>query len=205
MGWEGGEVIVRREVLNDGRPWLAAMVYVVEDSADQLVTYLPGGTELGFLDGQFPTRDGKHPWNRGSRRWEGHGTLMVQRPGDEHAVWHFWSGPNRSFQCWYVNFQKAFRRTAIGYDTQDLELDIVVSPDGSWVFKDRELLAGHVERGLHSAAQVDRVLALGDELGAKLDAGDRWWDEAWSRWSPDESWIPVALPPDWHTVPTAVS
>jgi hypothetical protein len=52
LGWQRGEVIVRREVLNDGRPWLAVMVYVVEDSEDHLVTYLPvfssaGGVGVG--------------------------------------------------------------------------------------------------------------------------------------------------------------
>lgn len=177
MGWKPGEVIVRREVLNDGRPWLAMMVYVVEDSDEQLVTYLPGGTEFGFLDGQFPTCNGLHPWNHGTRRWLGHGTLMVQRNGEGHAVWHFWDGPDRTFQWWYINFQEAFRRTPIGYDTQDLELDIVVPPNGPWTFKDRELLADHVERERYSADQMDRVLALGDELGAQLDAGRRWWDE----------------------------
>ena len=32
------------------------------------------------------------------------------------------------------------RRTAIGYDTQDLELDLVVYPDGRWKIKDDELM-----------------------------------------------------------------
>jgi hypothetical protein len=201
MAWECGDVIVRREVLNDGRPWLAMTVYVVEDSDDQLVTYLPGGSEFGFLEGEFPTADGLHPWNRDDRRWEGHGTLMVQRPGDEHALWHLWTGPDRALQCWYVNLQEAFRRTAIGYDTQDLELDIVVSPDGTWAFKDRELLAGHVEIGRYTAQQMDRVIALGDALGAQLDAGHRWWDETWSAWTPDPSWRAVPLPPGWTDVP----
>jgi hypothetical protein len=202
MGWGHGEAIVRREVLNDGRPWLAAMVYVVEDSEDKLVTYLPGGTEFGFLDGEFPTHNGRHPWDRDDRRWEGHGTLMVQRPGEDHAVWHLWCGPERSLLCWYVNIQEAFRWSAIGYDTQDLELDIVVSPDGSWAFKDRDLLADHVGLGRYSTDQVERVLALGDELSAELDAGHRWWDESWARWTPDPSWSPVALPQGWQGVPT---
>ena len=104
---------MRREVLNDGRPWLAAVVYVVDDTAEHLVTYLPEGTEFGFIQGDFPTRTGQHPWNGGAgTRWQGHGTLMVQRPGDDHAVWHFWTGADRAFDHWYVNIQQAFRRTA---------------------------------------------------------------------------------------------
>ena len=51
---------------------------------------------------------------------------MLQRPGDAYAIWHFWHGPEREFRGWYVNLQEPFRRTAQGYDTQDLELDIWV-------------------------------------------------------------------------------
>lgn len=194
---------MRREVLNDDRPWLAAVVYVVEDTPDHLVTYLPEGAEFGFLQGDFPTRTGQHPWNRGAgTRWQGHGTLMVQRPRDDHAVWHFWTGPDRTFDHWYVNIQQVFRRTSIGYDTQDLELDIVVAVDGRWEFKDRDLMSEHVQLGRYTAPQVERALALGDELGAQLDAGCPWWDEKWTAWTPEPSWQPVSLPPSWSSVST---
>ncbi|HVE98001.1 MAG TPA: DUF402 domain-containing protein [Mycobacteriales bacterium] len=202
MAWSYGDTIVRREVLDDGRPWEAMTVYVVDDSDDQLVVYLPEGAELGFLEGEFPTESGGHPWNRGpGTRWVGHGVLMVHRPGEDHALWHFWSGPDRAFEAWYVNIQEAFRRTPIGFDTRDLELDIVVPVDGDWYFKDREKLAGHVERGHFTAEQVERVVALGDELGAELAAGRRWWDEKWASWAPEPSWRPVPLPQSWAGVP----
>jgi hypothetical protein len=205
VAWTHGEAIVRREVLNDGRPWLAKMVYVVEDSPEQLVTYLPGGSALGFLEGNFPTPTGRHPWNRAEvNRWQGHGVLMVQKPGDDHALWHFWDGPDREFVCWYVNIQEALRRTPIGYDTQDLELDIVVPLEGPWEFKDQDLLTEHVQRGRYTAEQIERVLELGGRLGAELDAGRRWWDEKWSTWTPDPSWAPVDLPPGWQSVPTSL-
>jgi len=133
-------------------------------------------------------------------RWTGSPESSTQN--QRQALWHFWSGPDREFDSWYVNIQEAFRRTSIGFDTQDLELDIVVPLDGAWEFKDRDLLDAHVARGRYTEKQVDRVLALGDELGAELDAGHRWWDEKWSTWTPDPAWRPVALPPDWKSVPT---
>jgi hypothetical protein len=38
---------------------------------------------------------------------------------------------------WYVNFQRPMRRTAIGFDTFDLLLDLVIAPDLSrWDWKD---------------------------------------------------------------------
>ena len=202
MTWSYGDKIVRREVLQDGRPWLAISVYVVEDSAEQLVVYLPERAELSFLDGEYPMPGGRHAWNRGPGTcWVGHGVLMVQRPGDDHALWHFWDGPDREFEAWYVNIQEAFRRTPIGFDTRDLELDIVVPVAGNWYFKDREALAGHVERGHYTAEQVERVIALGDDLGAALEAGRRWWDDRWASWTPDPSWGPTAVPDGWADVP----
>lgn len=143
--WEPGQLIVRREVLGlghdfhpsprpdwYGRAWEALPVFVVEDTDEHLVTYIPEGAEMGFVDGEWPTPDGKHPWHRRTH-WQGHGCLMVQRPGDPYAVWHFWDGPDRDFTCWYINLQADHRRTEIGYDTQDFELDFVVFPGGDWL------------------------------------------------------------------------
>lgn len=210
--WRHGEVIVRREVLGldpiprsgaapswSGRAWEALPVVVVEDSAEALITFVPPRAELGFVDGPWPTPDGRHPWH-GRSHWHGHGTLMVQRPDEHHAVWHFWTGPDREFACWYVNLQTAFVRTAIGYDTQDLELDIVVLPDGTWTFKDLDLLDDRVAQGRYSAELARWIVALGEQLGTELDAGNHWWDHRWSEWTPDEDWDGPSLTAGWDTV-----
>lgn len=179
-----------------GRPWFGLPVRVVADTDEHLVTYIPSGTPFGFVDGPWPTPDGTHPWHERDR-WHGHGCLMVQRPGDHHAVWHFWEGRDRRFSCWYVNLQVAHRRTAIGFDTQDLELDIVVHPDGSWAFKDADVLGARVADGRFPTSFVGWVTGLGDELGVELDAGRRWWDPVWAEWTPDPAWDTPALRPDW--------
>ncbi len=173
-------------------------VQVVADTDEHLVTYLPPGAQFGFVDGPWPTPDGRHPWH-GRRGWAGHGCLMVQRPGDHHAVWHFWEGDDRHLACWYINLQTAFRRTAVGFDTQDLELDIVALPDGTWRFKDLDVLPDRVREGRYTEELVDWVIELGHELGSELDAGRHWWDNAWAEWRPDPTWRDVALPADWNT------
>lgn len=203
-------MIVRREVLGlapgfhpsprpdwYGRAWEALPVYVVEDSAEQLVTYVPEGAEIGFGVGAWPTPDGRHPWH-GRSHWEGHGCLMVQRPGDHHAVWHFWDGPDREFSCWYVNLQSAFVRTAAGVDTQDLELDYVVFPDGTWIVKDLEVLDDRVAEGRFTADLVSWIRALGATLSTELEAGRHWWDPAWATWEPPVSWRGTRLPDGWE-------
>jgi hypothetical protein len=211
--WKAGELIVRREVLGlgphsdpaprpkwHGRPWEAVPVYVVEDTSDQLVTYLPERADIGFVEGDWPTPDGKHPWHH-KTHWVGHGCLMVQRSGDPYAVWHFWTGPERDFACWYINLQADFVRTAIGYDTQDFELDIVVSPDGSYVIKDLEVLDDRVAEGRFTSDLVARIREPGAQLIEELDVGRHWWDPGWARWAPPADWRDARLPADWSSTP----
>ena len=206
--WTPGEVIVRREVLGlqprevtTPQPaagvWTALPVVVVEDSPDQLVTYIAPGAPMSFPPGPWPTPDGLHPWH-GRDAWEGHGCLMVQRPEDHFAIWHFWDGPDRTFQCWYLNIQTAAVRTAIGFDTQDHELDIVVLPDGRHIVKDDEVMDDRVREGRFSPELVAWVRAYGATLVERYLADGRWWDDSWAHWEPDPAWIGPRLPADWQ-------
>jgi hypothetical protein len=197
VAWRVGEAIVRREVWR-GKPWLGTIVLVVEDTPDLLATYLPEGSPFGFPEGDWPG-EGRHPWH-GRGAWEGHGVLMLQRPGESYAVWHFWQKPGRRFDGWYLNLQEPFRRTTVGYDTQDHELDIWVRTDGTWSFKDAELMEERIADGRFTREQVAEILAEGDRIGATLDAGERWWDEAWSRWESPPGWNAPPLPEGWDVV-----
>ena len=176
------------------------IVRIIEDAPDLLVPYIPEGAPLGFVDGDWPTASGKHPWSNRTN-WHGHGCLMLQRPEDEYAIWHFWTGPQRDFACWYINLQERFRRTPIGYDTQDLELDVVVQPDSSWELKDDELMDERVAEGRWTAEKVAGIRRLGQDICARLDRGERWWPQEYRNWKPDPSWVvPQGYPPGWESV-----
>ena len=114
-----------------------------------------------------------------------------------HAIWVFWRGPQREFAGWYVNLQEPFRRTTRGVDTQDLELDIVIAPDGTWKFKDDERLEGWIERGRWTASEVAAIRAEGARIAAELEAGRRWWSDDWAAWTPDPDERAQELPSDW--------
>jgi len=180
--WSRGDVVLRREVRNDGWAWLQAPVIVVRDEPELLATYMGRGTRF-----EFPPGPDVHPW-AGRGVWEGHGVLMLQRPGEAHAIWVFWTGDRREFAGWYVNFQEPFRRTKHGYDTQDLELDIWIPHGEPWEWKDDELLERRVREGRYTAEQATATRAEGERVGALLDAGERWWDDAWASWVPDQGW-----------------
>lgn len=185
--WSEGETILRREVLNDGRSWVETPVVVVRDEPELLASYIPTGAPFHFPDGKWPTPNGLHPWH-GRTGWEGHGVLMLQRPGEAHAIWVFWEGPEREFAGWYVNLQEPFRRTAEGYDTQDLELDIWIPLEGPWQWKDADVLDERIYEGRYTMEQVESTWSEGRRVAAELDAGRRWWDPWWALWEPDPTW-----------------
>ena len=178
-----GAPIVRREVWR-GEPKVGWGGIVVADAPDLLALYMPSGSPLAFADDFFGE---PHPWSHRDR-WEGHGVLQLQRPGDTHAVWVFWHGPEREFSGWYVNLQEPFRRTAIGYDTQDLELDIWIPAGGRWEWKDADVLEQRIAEGRYTPAQVEAAWAEGRRVTADLDVGLRWWDPWWALWEPDPAW-----------------
>ena len=195
MPWRPGEVIVRREMWH-GKAWCGSTVRVVRDD-DLLVTYTPTGTPFAFPDGNWP--GGRHPWH-GRSAWTGHGVLALHRPGDAYAVFVFWEGPERRLACWYVNFQDPFRRTAIGFDTLDHELDLVVEPDGPRWLKDEESLDLRVADGRFTAAEADTIRDEAARLEAELTARGPWWDDGWAEWQPPPAWTAAGLPAGWEAL-----
>ena len=88
---------------------------------------------------------------------------LVGRPDD------FSDGDDRKFARWFLNLQTAAVRTPIGYDTQDLELDIVVFPGGSHMLKDTEMVPDRVSEGplFGSAGRVRPRLRRGSDRSAR--------------------------------------
>ena len=187
--WSEGETIVRREVVH-GLPWSEFPVVVVRDEPELLVTYVAAGTPFSF-----PPHPLVHPWRGNHSTWVGHGMLMLQRPGDAYAVFVLWHGEEREFRSWYLNLQEPFRRTDVGYDTQDLELDLILHPDGRIEWKDDELLDARVEEGRFTQDQAREIRAEGERVIAESP-----WPTGWEDWRPPEDWGPLGLPRDWHVV-----
>ena len=113
---------------------------------------------------------------------------MVQKPGEHHAIWHFWEGAERTFTHWYINLQTAFARTDDGYRTQDLELDIIVPPSGGYVVKDDEFMEQRIAEGRYSPELVRWTRAYGKTLTDRLDSEGPWWDTSWAEWTPPPGW-----------------
>lgn len=198
--WQFGDRITRRERLGFepegtgdrttpwfGTSWLDLEARVVLDEPDELVLFVPRGAPMHFPDGIWPSETGVHPWSDRDT-WQGPGCLMWHRPGEHHAVWHFWTDPDRDFLCWYVNLQTAYERSATTFDTQDLELDFVVFPDLTWVVKDWDAVPERVDDGRLSAAAGEWIHDHGRSIIDRLERSDIWWPQHWAEWQPPAEW-----------------
>jgi hypothetical protein len=117
------------------------------------------------------------------------------------AVQHLWIGPDRDFACWYLNIQEPMRPTEIGFDSQDLELDIVVAPDRTWALKDDDLLDQRVAEGRWTPEEAAAIRAIArEQIDDVLEPHRWWWDERWAAWEPDPSLPVPTLRPDWASV-----
>ncbi|WP_049564762.1 DUF402 domain-containing protein [Streptomyces sp. SBT349] len=186
-----GEVVVRREILDD-REWLVYPVRVAADDGRVLAVYLAHGTPLTFGRGDF--RWGLHPWIAFEHLWRSSGVLQLQRPGEGYAVWARWE--EGALREWYVNFQAPFVRTDRGFDTLDHELDLIIPGDGSpYRWKDVDHFEERVRAGGFTAAEERGVRAAASRVVDLIERGACWW-ERWREWRAPAGWdvpAPVAL------------
>jgi hypothetical protein len=66
---------------------------------------------------------------------------------------------------WYVNLREPYRRSERGIHAMDMILDIVVSPDRSWLWKDEDEFEAIVAAGLYTEATV---LAVREEAASVI-------------------------------------
>jgi hypothetical protein len=99
----------------------------------------------------------------------------------------------------YVNIETPHRRSSIGYDVDDLCLDIVLDLDGSWALKDSAELDERIGAGIYSAAEGDGIRAAAAKALIHLESRQWPFNGAWRAWRPDPTWQLPQLPADWAT------
>ena len=176
MSFAAGSTVTVREVWA-GQVWLHFPELVVSDADGVLATLQRDGTPLTFPD--HP--GGPHPWSV-QTHWRGTTVLKLRRPGDWYSVWRFF-GPEGGFQGWYVNFETPVVRTDEGIDINDLQLDLVVEPDGSWRWKDVEDLGPTLATGRLRLDELRSILDAAPDVVRRIEEDDRWWSP-WDDWTP---------------------
>jgi hypothetical protein len=128
---------------------------------------------------------------------------MLRRPGDRYSIWVFWQGEKRKFHCWYVNLEQPYRRSAIGIDTLDHELDLWSEDGVTWHLKDEEGVELRVREGRFDEAEADRIRADAAAFRAEYERNGPWWDLSWADWRPSSDLVTPVLPEGWDVVPAA--
>lgn len=174
---------------------------VVEHDEDRLVAWLAGGTPLVkpvFPDGREVRTAGLEEMFVGPRvaelaTWRGTGVLKVAPTGRPWSIWHFWQ-PDGRFSGWYINLETPHERdvTARTTTTEDLVLDLWVSPDRTVRRKDEDELAMALKVGKFDEERVREIEAYAAEAEQEIRAWRAPFNEAWKHWHPDPSW---PLPP----------
>jgi hypothetical protein len=178
---------------------------VVEDAGDALVLWFPKGTMW------------KRPTTKASRAHEPRGarfvrsltsgewvfedaawdvsTLVLVRAGDWHAVWVSWLDDGSQWG-WYVNLQEPFRRTAVGLETMDLMLDVLIENDRTWRWKDEDELEAFVHAGVFDVALAELLRAEGLRVATRAERSEPPFDVSWASRRPESTHRPV-LPAGW--------
>jgi hypothetical protein len=124
-------------------------------------------------------------------------------PGRAHSVALFWGrqAGARSLLKYFVNLEEPFRRTAVGFDTQDHTLDIELTPELSWRWRDEEELMSHVTEGFYTPALAAAARREGESAIDAIRRRDHECLRSWPQWRPPSEWAVPALADGWDTTP----
>ncbi len=188
-----------------GQVWTARPVTVVQDTHKLLAPYMMPGTVYKhprILEAdRVPAIMPDPPWRLVELTWHGGGALYLSRPGAPYMVIGFRSDDNARLAMWYVNLQDPLRRTPLGFDYLDQELDIIISPDLSdYRWKDEESFAELQRRERIAPAKAARLRAAGEELIRQRHSASSLFQQGWEHWSPPAQWGVPTLPSRWDEV-----
>jgi Protein of unknown function (DUF402) len=196
--WERGRPVVVRS-RPDGDVGYTFPAIVVKDAPELIALFQSAGTVCKQRGGE---RGG--PRGRNLVSWDGthndvvfHGAAIhVHVPGDEFWVIRTWDGTG--YVGWYINLASPWRRTQLGFDTDDRTLDIDVADDRSrWSWKDEDELAWRVEQGRLSAREADAIRRHGEDAVTRMYARTLPFVDDWSSLEPDPQWPLPVLPAGW--------
>ena len=196
--WAPGEPVVLRYITRDDRPGMSWPCTVVSDSPEFVALYIPRG--VTYKAWANSPEQGRH---LADARWR-KDVLRLMYPGRGYSVWVQWDDSDeRRFTGYYVNFEEPFRRTPIGFDTNDHTLDITVAKDFAWAWKDRAEFEDRVVQGIYSEAFAAALRGEAETVIAGIRPGASPFADGWDTWSPEPTWAPPSLPPHWNEVPVA--
>ncbi|GGM54213.1 hypothetical protein GCM10012275_26630 [Longimycelium tulufanense] len=199
--WQPGETAVLRFVRRDGSLGQHHPMRTLRDDGSVLLAWLPVDTEIvgtRLVDGR-DQRDASLterftlPRERFRSRWHRTSNVRLIDEDSWSSVWWFFE-PDGTFHHWYVNLEVPVGRTAHTVDRRDGVLDLRVSPDRGWEWKDEDEAGAAVDAGLFTAAEMAQLRAEGERMIALAEAGRFPFDGTWCDFRPEPGWDRPRLP-----------
>jgi hypothetical protein len=197
----------------DRKIWMARSVIVVEDRPEGSVLLLLPGAGCAFPEGYWTwhLHAGSHPLTRWQEArgdpialreflWTRNRVLIFLEPGKYYSPYLFWEHATGRFGGCYINFELPFRRSPCGFDSLDLDLDMVIEPDHTWYWKDEDEYQTGIHEGGIRPEWAAGVEASKSEVLERIRSRTLPLDGAWRNWQPDPAWLPPQLPEGWREV-----
>jgi hypothetical protein len=135
-------------------------------------------------------------WDHIDAVWKDTDMLQIARSSEWYSVWLMWiSG---EFAGFYVNFECPWERTAHGFDTTDLCLDLMVSPAYKLHWKDGEAFERRTAEGLITPEQAAEVRRATLTVLTAVDARQGAFAGDDIAWRPDPAWRVPTLTEGWN-------
>lgn len=206
--WNEGDTVLLRGMY-EGRPVYIQSARVVKDGPDETLLAVWPGAECAAPTGYIREgHGGGSTWDRWRETltntlsmerylWHTNRFLIILEPQKFFSTIYIWNHRSGEFVCYYINFQLPFKRTRLGFDTLDLDLDIVIESDYTWHWKDVDDYQRAIARGGIRHEWISGVEHARKEVASRLEARQYPLDGTWLDWNLNSAWSPPQLPQDW--------
>jgi hypothetical protein len=209
--WQPADVVALRGIYKDRVSHMQSAIVVHDRPEEVALAMLPGAeccAPEGYIHGKHGPAGRWDRWDayiRGDWKmqpyiWHTNRLLILLQPEKYYASYYFWQENNNQFLCYYVNFQLPFRRSEIGFDTFDLELDLIIEPTYEWHWKDLDDYRRGIASGILLTEWIQAMEAAKLEVFHKLETRQSPFDGSWLNWRPDPGWSPPTLPQNWDKI-----
>ena len=209
--WKSGDVVALRGVYNRRVSYMQSAIVVRDDPEEVALAILPGAecsAPNEYINGKHGNsgqwdRWGMYlqgNWEMQPYLWQTNRLLILLHPDKYYASYYFWEAATDRFLCYYINFQLPFHRSEIGFDTFDLELDLIIEPTYEWSWKDVDAYHKGIERGILLKEWIQEITSAQPEIFDKLAEREYPFDGTWLDWTPDPRWSPPTLPENWDKI-----
>ena len=208
--WNTGENVLLRGVHNR-HPVYMQSARVVKDTPEETALLVWPGAECMVPDGYIHHGHDASKWDRWQETmtntvrlekfiWHTNRFLILLEPEKFYSTIYIWEAVSDRFVCYYINFQLPFRRTQLGFDTLDLDLDIVIEASHEWQWKDMDEYQRGIRTGGIQSDWVKNIESAQKEVFARIEKRSYPLDASWLNWRPDPAWSAPCLPENWKVI-----